>query len=301
MAPHKPFSAILLSVSLCLTALAGTKSQLTAPLDDTLWESSQWISAADAPVVTGRIEGGNERAADGASWFLSAIKNPAEVASARWMTTGLGVYSLYINGKPIGEEILKPGFTHHAKTKLSYTYDITDAISRKAGAENVFSAQSTPGWWADKIITPGGHQGMIGRKPAFRGVIELTFADGSRKVYGTDTIAWKAGMNSFNHYAYGCVGEWLWETAAGIASEPSDPRFKTNVMRPVPDRRLGSLDAVYRSPQGVIESHWKYDGDDWAWTFTVPEGSQAKVTLPGQTQETVYAPGTHSVKLSLPE
>lgn len=103
MAPHKPFSAILLSVSLCLTALAGTKSQLTAPLDDTLWESSQWISAADAPVVTGRIEGGNERAADGASWFLSAIKNPAEVASARWMTTGLGVYSLYINGKPIGE------------------------------------------------------------------------------------------------------------------------------------------------------------------------------------------------------
>ena len=33
----------------------------------------------------------------------------------------------------------------------------------------------------------------------------------------------------------------------------------------------------------------------------VPEGSQAKVTLPGQTQETVYAPGTHSVKLSLPE
>lgn len=89
MAPHKPFSAILLSVSLCLTALAGTKSQLTAPLDDTLWESSQWISAADAPVVTGRIEGGNERAADGASWFLSAIKNPAEVASARWMTTGL--------------------------------------------------------------------------------------------------------------------------------------------------------------------------------------------------------------------
>lgn len=110
------------------------------------------------------------------------------------MTTGLGVYSLYINGSPVGEEILKPGFTHHKKTKLSFTYDITGAIRRESGTKNVFSAQSTPGWWGDKIITPGGQDGMTGHKTAFRGVIELTFADGSRKLYGTDTESWKAGI-----------------------------------------------------------------------------------------------------------
>ncbi len=73
------------------------------------------------------------------------------------MTAGLGVYTLYVNGNIIGQEVLKPGFTHHGKTKLSFTYDVTDAIQRKAGAENILSVQVTPGWWADKIITPVGN------------------------------------------------------------------------------------------------------------------------------------------------
>jgi len=166
---------------------------LTGSLDNSAWETSCWISAADAPVVTGRIVDGS-RAADGASWFLSTIQNEMKVVSAKWMTAGLGVYSLYVNGVQIGDEFLKPGFTHYAKTKLSFTYDITGALLRKAGEENVFAAQVTPGWWADKIVTPGGNDRMIGNKCAFRGVVELTFADGSRKLYGTDTENWLAGI-----------------------------------------------------------------------------------------------------------
>lgn len=165
-----------------------------AALDNSVWNSSEWISAADAPVVTGHITGDNERAADGASWFMATIKNPAKVVSARWMTAGLGVYELYVNGKAVGEEFLKPGFTHYEKTKRSFTYDITDAMATRKGAENVLSVQMTPGWWGDKIITPGGHDGMIGKKVAFRGVLELTFADGSKKYYGTNCSDWKAGV-----------------------------------------------------------------------------------------------------------
>lgn len=168
--------------------------KLVEALDPAVWKYSEWISASDAPVVNGRISGENERAADGASWFVSTLKNEKKVVSARWMTSGLGVYQLYVNGKLIGEEILKPGFTHYAKTKLSFTYDVTDAISRKANAENTFSVQVTPGWWADKIITPEGNDGMIGKKVAFRGVLELTFADGSKKYYGSDTDSWKSGI-----------------------------------------------------------------------------------------------------------
>lgn len=163
-------------------------------LDNALWNQSEWISVANAPVVTGPISGTNERAADGAGWFVSTVKNDKKVTSARWMTTGLGVYDLFVNGKTIGDEVLKPGFTHYAKTKRSFTYDVTDAISKKPGAENVFAVQVTPGWWADKIITPGGIDGMIGKKVAFRGVLELTFADGTKKCYGTNTTDWKAGI-----------------------------------------------------------------------------------------------------------
>ena len=162
-------------------------------LDDAAWELSQWISAADAPVAEGRADQ-VIRAADGASWFVATLRNEKPVVSAKWMTTGLGIYDLYINGQIVGEEVLKPGFTHFAKTKRSFTYDITDAFHVKDGEENILAVQVTPGWWADKIVTPGGNEGMVGRKCAFRGVLELTFADGSRKLFGTDCEHWKAGV-----------------------------------------------------------------------------------------------------------
>ena len=166
----------------------------TDALDDAAWDSSVWISAADADVVTGKISGKNFLAADGSSWFWSSVTNDNEVVSAKWMTAGLGVYDVYVNGQLVGLEILKPGFTHNAKTKYSFTYDITDAIDGKNGAVNEFSAQVTPGWWGDKIVTPNGNEGMIGHKCAFRGVLEVVYADGTTKRYGTDLENWKAGI-----------------------------------------------------------------------------------------------------------
>ena len=163
----------------------------TDALEASAWNESKWISAVDAPVVKGHNNG---RAADGASWFVSTVKNEQKIVSAKWMTAGLGVYELYVNGKPVGGEFLKPGFTHYAKTKRSFTYDITDIIRTKPNAENMLSVQVTPGWWGDKIITPGGYDGMIGKKCAFRGVLELTFSDGTKKRYGTDLKNWKAGI-----------------------------------------------------------------------------------------------------------
>ena len=168
-------------------AYVGVKSDALA---DEAWNSSIWLSAVDAPV----LEKWNEdRAADGASWFVSTLQNEQKVTSAKWMTTGLGVYEIYLNGEPVGNEYLKPGFTHVLKTRRSFTYDITAAFNKAAGAENQLSAQVTPGWWADKIVTPNAHK-MWGTKPAFRGVLELTYADGSKKLYGTDLENWKAGV-----------------------------------------------------------------------------------------------------------
>ena len=165
----------------------------TDALDNQAWDASTWISVVDAPVVTDTVFDGT-RAADGASWFVSTVKNAQKVSRTRWMTSALGVYDIYINGTLVGDEILKPGFTHYAKTRASFTYDITAAFDTDAAAENVLSAQVTPGWWADKIITPSNHVGMIGKKCAFRGVLELTYADGSVQLFGTDTQNWKAGI-----------------------------------------------------------------------------------------------------------
>lgn len=107
------------------------------------------------------------------------------------------------------------------------------------------------------------------------------------------------GMNSFNHYAYGCVCEWMWETMAGISTDAANPGFKRITMKPVPDRRLGFVKAEYASAAGLIKSHWKFDGDKWTWKFTVPAGAVADVTLPGETRSKEYPAGNHQVQMIL--
>lgn len=198
---------ITAAIVAALSAISCTESRentgiRTEALNSSLWKESEWIAAVDAPVVKGVISGIiegtanelRERAADGASWFVSDVTNPEKVEKAVWMTTGLGVYRIFLNGTEVGNEFLKPGFTHYEKTRLSFTYDITDAFRKGSGQVNQLSAQVTPGWWADKIITPYGHDGMIGSKPAFRGVLQLTFADGSVQNFGTNLTDWKAGI-----------------------------------------------------------------------------------------------------------
>ena len=188
------FIVALIATACCQKAVqtAGTRAEA---LDDSAWECSEWISVVDAPVVTGKVTSNdNCRAADGASWFVSEPVNAKKVVGAKWMTAGLGVYYLYVNGRPIGKEVLKPGFTHFAKTKRSFTYDVTYAFDTKAGAVNQLAVQSTPGWWGDKIVTRNGSEGMMGRKCAFRGVLELRYDDGTSELLGTNTEAWKAGI-----------------------------------------------------------------------------------------------------------
>lgn len=103
------------------------------------------------------------------------------------------------------------------------------------------------------------------------------------------------GMNSFNHYAYGCVCEWMWETMAGISADTSEPGFKRIIMKPIPDKRLEFVNAEYNSAAGIIKSSWKYEGDQWIWDFTIPEGAVALVTLPGESQAHEYRAGSYQI------
>ncbi len=103
------------------------------------------------------------------------------------------------------------------------------------------------------------------------------------------------GMNSFNHYAYGCVLEWLFSAAAGIRPDSEQGGWRHFRLRPYPDRRLGSCSASYRTDFGTIRSAWQY-GDDGSltWRFSVPKGSTATVTwLDGSSRE--YASGDYEL------
>ena len=117
--------------------------------------------------------------------------------------------------------------------------------------------------------------------------------------YMIETGMGPRGMNSFNHYAYGCVAEWMWETMAGIAADVDKPGFKNIIMRPIPDKRLGFVKAEYRSSAGLIKSEWKFEGNQWIWKFTIPKGATASVTLPGETDSKLYQAGSYTVKKNI--
>ena len=172
-------------VSVSLLALPVLASSVSTSIQ---WEKSEWISAADAPVFTGKILN-NSCAASGTSWFISELTFDRAIKSAKWTTTGLGVYELYVNGRAVGaEDVLKPGFTNTKKTRRAFTYDVTEFLSPVFGDKNILAAEVSSGWWRDKIVH------FAGKKSAFRSILVVTFVDGTVKVYGTNTKDWKAGV-----------------------------------------------------------------------------------------------------------
>lgn len=97
-------------------------------------------------------------------------------------------------------------------------------------------------------------------------------------------------MNSFNHYAYGVVAEWLYRYVAGIEADESQPGFKHIILQPTPDRRetlpqkqvrIRKAAASHRSAYGLIRSEWQLNEDGVLdYQATVPVNTTATLYLP---------------------
>jgi len=86
-------------------------------------------------------------------------------------------------------------------------------------------------------------------------------------------------MNSFNHYAFGAITDFLFRRIAGIA--PLEPGFRRVRIAPICDRRLGYGGADYVSVAGVIKSDWRFGDDGLTLTVELPPNVRGEVILPG--------------------
>jgi len=86
------------------------------------------------------------------------------------------------------------------------------------------------------------------------------------------------GMNSFNHYAYGAVGQYLYDSVAGIS--PLEPGYRRILIKPHPGEGLTSAEAELKSPYGKIVSSWNLDGTTFTMKVTLPPNTSALVFLP---------------------
>jgi alpha-L-rhamnosidase len=106
-----------------------------------------------------------------------------------------------------------------------------------------------------------------------------------------DGSMWDPGMNSFNHYAYGSVAQWMFECAAGIRHDEDNAGFSHIIFEPLTDSRLQFVKASIDTVHGVVAAEWRETDGGYAYAFTVPEGCAATVILPGRTEE--VGAGTH--------
>ena len=89
-----------------------------------------------------------------------------------------------------------------------------------------------------------------------------------------------AGMNSFNHYAYGAIGQWMYERMAGLAPDPQHPGYKHFFIQPNPAAPITSAAAELETPYGKARSSWKKTEDTLIINAIVPPNTTATLVMP---------------------
>lgn len=146
--------------------------------------------------------------------------------------------------------------------------------------------------------------GFIGTKDLMTTLTEFGRTDVAYKLFGNDTFpSWgfsikqgatsiwerwdgwtpKKGfqdpnMNSFAHYSFGAVAEWMFETIGGIDTD--GPGFRNIIIKPQPGGNLTRAKASYNSINGPVATSWKLDGDNFTIDVTIPANTEATLYIP---------------------
>ncbi|MBB1645093.1 alpha-L-rhamnosidase [Sphingobacterium sp. UME9] len=92
-------------------------------------------------------------------------------------------------------------------------------------------------------------------------------------------------MNSYNHYAYGAIGDWMYRTIAGINSAADAPGYKSIVIAPKPGGKLTQASAELETVYGTVKSAWVLENNLLKLDVTVPANTRAKIVLVDSSHE----------------
>ncbi|WP_406369917.1 glycoside hydrolase family 78 protein [Streptomyces sp. NBC_01550] len=179
---------------------------------------------------------------------------------------------------------------------LALSMDLLAAADRGPAADRLVELIKAKDWHLSTgflgtprllpVLTSTGHTDV-----AYRLLVQRSFPSWGYQIDKGATTMWErwdsikpdgsfqdAGMNSFNHYAYGSVGEWMYANIAGIA--PAAPGFRKILVRPRPGGGVTEAEGRYDSVRGPVTTRWKLDGDGFRLTLTVPANTTAEVWIP---------------------
>jgi len=104
-------------------------------------------------------------------------------------------------------------------------------------------------------------------------------------------------MNSFNHYAYGAIGQWMYERVAGLAPDPAQPGYKHFFVRPLIVPQLDSARADLETPYGKASAAWAKRNGKAVLDVIVPPNTTATVEFPDHRPALNVDAGTHRLEL----
>ena len=99
------------------------------------------------------------------------------------------------------------------------------------------------------------------------------------------------GMNSFNHYSLGSIGQWLYQYVAGIDVDRKQPGFQDIRIQPYPGGGLTEVKATYHSLHGLISSAWTQDEGRFTLQVSIPANTRATISLPASNPEAILESG----------
>jgi alpha-L-rhamnosidase len=91
-------------------------------------------------------------------------------------------------------------------------------------------------------------------------------------------------MNSFNHYAYGAIGDWIYRVITGIDTYEEAPGYKKIMIKPHPGGNLTYANADYETMYGKVSSHWKKENGHLIMDVEIPANTSAKIYIPSRSE-----------------
>ncbi|WP_329258892.1 glycoside hydrolase family 78 protein [Actinoallomurus sp. NBC_01490] len=196
---------------------------------------------------------------------------------------------------------------------LALSMDLLPAAQRQAAADRLVELIKAKDWHLSTgflgtprllpTLTATGHTDV-----AYRLLTQRTFPSWGYQIDKGATTMWErwdsikpdgsfqdAAMNSFNHYAYGSVGEWMYQNIAGIS--PASPGFAKTVIRPRPGGGVHTASGRYDSVYGPIATRWTDQNGRFTLDVTVPVNTTAEVWVPAASAAAVTQQGARFLRL----
>lgn len=175
-----PFAPLESRERVRVSVRSGSGRSWSAPSESLVIEAgllaqSDWVRDLISPATIGGLS-------DGAPLLFGDADLAADPVSARLYLTAHGIVEFTINGHRVGDDIFAPGWTAYEKRLRYRAYDITELLH--AGS-NRLQALLGNGWYRGQLVWPQ-NRSSYGDRLALLAQIEVTYADGSRGIFGTD-------------------------------------------------------------------------------------------------------------------